>query len=231
MHDGRLHRHHTEPPLAIDDRKRTVALAVLCLCAFTTAVDITITNVALPFIGAQLDASTSELQWVIDAYTIVLAGLLVLGGGLADRFGRRRIFLLGYALFGLACLLAAFSPTVEALIGARIVMGIGAAGVIAPALAIVASRLSDSVGALSPANAAKAQGSIQGGLEVAQSLPNSAQAALASAARDAFDSGATAGYLVVAGLAFLATVWAWFALGRAPSETSVSVAEAAGATQ
>ena len=69
----------------------------------------------------------------------MLAGLLVLGGGLADRLGRRKIFLVGYTLFGFACLLAAFSPTVEALIGARIVMGIGAAGVIAPALAIVAA--------------------------------------------------------------------------------------------
>ncbi len=139
MHDGRLHRHHVEPPLEVDGRRRTIALAVLCLCAFTTAVDITITNVALPFIGTELDASISELQWVIDAYAIALAGLLVLGGGLADRLGRRKIFLAGYALFGFACLLAAFSPSVEALIGARILMGVGAAGVIAPALALVAA--------------------------------------------------------------------------------------------
>jgi len=137
--DGRLHRHHHEPPIAVDGRRRTLALAVLCLCAFTTAVDITITNVALPFIGTELDASTSNLQWVIDAYTIVLAGLLVLGGGMADRWGRRRVFLIGYSIFGIACILAAFSDSVGALIGARIVMGIGAAGVIAPALAIVAA--------------------------------------------------------------------------------------------
>jgi MFS transporter, DHA2 family, multidrug resistance protein len=112
---------------------------VLCLCALTTAVDITITNVALPFIGRDLDASVAGLQLVIDAYNIVLAGLLVLGGGLADRFGRRTIFLGGYALFGLSCLLAAFSPSTGALVGARVVMGIGAAAVIAPALAIVAT--------------------------------------------------------------------------------------------
>lgn len=112
---------------------------VLCLCALTTAVDITITNVALPFIGRDLDASLSGLQLVIDAYNIVLAGLLVLGGGLADRIGRRRVFLGGYALFGVSCLLAAFSPSTGALIGARVVMGVGAAAVIAPALAIVAT--------------------------------------------------------------------------------------------
>src|SRR5260370_42152886 len=112
---------------------------VLCLCALTTAVDITITNVALPFIGRDLDASVAGLQLVIDAYNIVLAGLLVLGGGLADRFGRRTIFLGGYALFGLSCLLAAFSPSTGALVGARVVMGIGAAAVTAPALAIVAT--------------------------------------------------------------------------------------------
>jgi EmrB/QacA subfamily drug resistance transporter len=76
---------------------------------------------------------------VVDAYNIVLAGLLVLGGGLADRYGRRTVFLGGYTLFGLACLLAAFSPSAEALIGARTVMGIGAAGVIAPAMAIIAA--------------------------------------------------------------------------------------------
>jgi EmrB/QacA subfamily drug resistance transporter len=138
-HAGRLHEHHAPAPVAVAGRRRTVALAVLCLCAFTTAIDITITNVALPFIGTELDASTSELQWVIDAYGIVLAGLLVLGGGLADRYGRRRVFLIGYAVFGLACLLAAFSSSVETLVVARVVMGVGAAGVIAPALAIVAA--------------------------------------------------------------------------------------------
>ena len=83
MHDdaGRLHRHHIEPPTTIDPRRRTIALLVLCLCAFTTAVDITITNVALPFIGRDLHATVTGLQLVIDAYNLVLAGLLVLGGG------------------------------------------------------------------------------------------------------------------------------------------------------
>jgi EmrB/QacA subfamily drug resistance transporter len=139
MHDvARLHPHHADAPMAVDGTARRIALWVLCLCALTTAIDITITNVALPSIGDELRAPTSELQWVVDAYNIVLSGLLVLGGGLADRYGRKLIFLSGYALFGLACLLAAISSTSETLIAARALMGVGAAGVVAPALAIIA---------------------------------------------------------------------------------------------
>jgi len=120
-------------------RSRTIALWILCLCALTTGIDMTITNVALPFIGTALDASINELQWTVDAYNIMLAGLLVLGGALADRYGRRRVFLLGYSLFAVASTCAAFSPSIEVLIACRAVMGIGAAGVSAPALAIIAS--------------------------------------------------------------------------------------------
>jgi MFS family permease len=78
---------------------RSLALSVLCLCALTAGIDLTITNVALPAIGRALDARTNELQWTVDAYNIVLAGMLVLGGAVADRYGRRRVFLASYALF------------------------------------------------------------------------------------------------------------------------------------
>src|SRR5436853_6892667 len=102
-HAGVLHRRHapaSHPESDADDRRRRLSLAVVCLCAFTTAIDITITNVALPFIAKDLKANTTSLQWVVDAYNIVLAGLLLLGGGLADRFGRKLVFLAGYAVFG-----------------------------------------------------------------------------------------------------------------------------------
>jgi MFS family permease len=91
-------------------RRRATALAVLCLCALTAGLDMTITNVALPFIARDLDAPTNELQWTVDAYNIVLAGALVLGGALADRYGRRRVFLLSYVLFALASVAACTPP-------------------------------------------------------------------------------------------------------------------------
>ncbi len=138
---GRLHGHHRDDLAqpSIGDRQRSIALTILCLCALTAGVDMTVTNVALPFIGDALDAPTNELQWTVDSYNIMLAGLLVLGGALADRHGRRRIFLLSYALFGVASALAAFSSSAEMLIAARALMGVGAAGFTAPALAIIAS--------------------------------------------------------------------------------------------
>jgi MFS transporter, DHA2 family, multidrug resistance protein len=140
-HGGVLHRTHAVPggpSVGAAAGSRRLALAVVCLCAFTTAIDITITNVALPFIARDLHAGNSTLQWVIDSYNITLAGLLLLGGGLADRFGRKKVFLAGYGLFGVACALAAFSQSTGALVAARALMGVGAAGVIAPALAILA---------------------------------------------------------------------------------------------
>jgi MFS transporter, DHA2 family, integral membrane protein len=142
VHDlGRLHPHHREAPAAapITGRRRTTALVVLCGCTLVAGVDMTITNVALPFIGRALDTSTNDLQWTVDAYDIAIAGLLVLGGGLADRYGRKRVFLSSLALFGAACLLAASSDTVGTLIASRAIMGVGAAGFTAPALAIIAS--------------------------------------------------------------------------------------------
>jgi EmrB/QacA subfamily drug resistance transporter len=116
-----------------------VALGTLCLCSLTAGVDMTITNVALPSIGHALDTSTNQLQWTVDAYNIVLAGMLVLGGALADRHGRRLVLVVSFVVFALASVVAAFSPSIGVLIAARALMGLGAAGVTAPALAIIAS--------------------------------------------------------------------------------------------
>ena len=100
---------------------------VLCVSALIVNVDNTILNVALPTLVRDLDASSSELQWIVDSYAMVFAGLLFVGGSLADRFGRRRFFLLGLTVFAAGSIGAAFSGSVHLLIACRGVMGAGAA--------------------------------------------------------------------------------------------------------
>jgi len=106
-------------------RKRAVILATCCLSLLIVAMDMTIVNVALPAIRQDLHASLSGLQWVLDAYTIVLASFLMLGGSMADRFGRRRIFQVGMVLFCAGSLLCSLSVSVGWLIAARIVQALG----------------------------------------------------------------------------------------------------------
>jgi EmrB/QacA subfamily drug resistance transporter len=108
------------------------------VAVFISTVDTTVVNVALPDIASDLDATTADLQWVMDAYTIALAGLILLGGGLADRFGRKRIFITGLTLFALTSLLATFADSSVELIAYRALMGIGAALIMPPALSLIA---------------------------------------------------------------------------------------------
>lgn len=89
--------------------------------------DSTVVNVALPHIGADLHASLAQLQWVLNAYLLTLAGLILLGGSLGDRYGRRRVFLIGVVWFAAASGLCAVAPTVDVLIAARALQGIGGA--------------------------------------------------------------------------------------------------------
>src|SRR5579871_228330 len=93
-------------------RRRAVILATCCLSLLVVAMDTTIVNVALPSIRKDLNASLSGLQWVIDAYTIVLASFLMLGGSTADRFGRRRVFQIGMVLFVIGSLLCSLAGSV-----------------------------------------------------------------------------------------------------------------------
>ncbi|MDQ5832420.1 MAG: DHA2 family efflux MFS transporter permease subunit, partial [Actinomycetota bacterium] len=102
-------------------------LAVLLLCAFAVNVDTTIVNVALPTLSTELDASTRELQWIVDSYTLVFAALVLAAGALGDRFGRKRLLLVGLVIYGFGNGAAALVNTSEALIACRAVMGIGAA--------------------------------------------------------------------------------------------------------
>jgi EmrB/QacA subfamily drug resistance transporter len=99
--------------------------------------DGTVVNVALPKIGEDLHASTSALQWILNGYLLTLASLILLGGSLGDRLGRRLIFQVGIGLFTLASLLCAVAPTVELLIGARLIQGIGGALLTPGSLAII----------------------------------------------------------------------------------------------
>src|SRR5437660_5824964 len=102
-------------------------LIVVCVAVFMLLLDITIVNVALPKIADDLQASFSDIQWVIDAYALTLAALLLTAGALADLLGRRRLFAIGLGLFSLASLLCAVSPSSLFLILARGGQGIGGA--------------------------------------------------------------------------------------------------------
>ena len=113
------------------------ALAVLCVSILVVNLDNTILNVALPTLVRKLNATSSELQWIVDSYAMVFAGLLLVGGSLADRFGRKRLFLIGLTVFACASVGAAFSGTVAQLIAWRAAMGAGAALTMPATLSII----------------------------------------------------------------------------------------------
>lgn len=99
--------------------------------------DATVVNIALPHIGGQFHAGAASLQWVVNGYTLSLASLILLGGTLGDRFGRRRVFALGVAWFAVASLLCGLAPNVEMLIAARVLQGVGGALLAPGSLAII----------------------------------------------------------------------------------------------
>ena len=115
-------------------------LIVVCVGTFMLLLDITIVNVALPRIATDLKASFSDIQWVIDAYALTLASLLLTTGTLADRFGRRLVFSLGLGLFAVTSLLCALSPSVLFLILARAGQGVGGAIMYSTSLALLAQE-------------------------------------------------------------------------------------------
>jgi EmrB/QacA subfamily drug resistance transporter len=105
--------------------------------------DVTIVNVALPSIGKDLHARVSGLQWAVDAYTVVLASLLMLSGATADRFGRKRVFLTGLVIFSVSSLLCSIAPGIGALVAFRMVQGVGASMMNPVALSIVTNTFTD----------------------------------------------------------------------------------------
>ena len=118
-------------------------LAVCCVAQFVGLLDITIVNVALPSIQADLGFSTAGLQWVVTAYTLALAGFLVLGGRSADLIGRREVFAGGLALFGLASLAGGLAQDEATLVAARAAQGLGAAFVAPTGLSILATSFAE----------------------------------------------------------------------------------------
>jgi len=120
------------------DRGHRASVLIACTGAFLVFLDTTIVNIAFPDISASFpEASRDLLSWVLDGYFVVIAALLVPAGGLADRFGHKRVFLWGLGLFTLSSLLCAVAPSLEALIAFRILQGAGAAAIAPTSLAII----------------------------------------------------------------------------------------------
>lgn len=123
--------------------RRWLALGVLCLSLLLAVVDNTIVNVALPTLNKELGASTTQLQWIVDAYTLVFTALLLAMGHFGDRFGRKRALQIGLVVFAITSALAALATTSGQLIGARALMGIGAALIFPATLAIIVNVFTD----------------------------------------------------------------------------------------
>jgi MFS family permease len=115
------------------------ALALLAFSQFVIAIDYNIVYVALPDIGRELGFSTQSLQWVVSAYLVGLGGFLLLGGRAVDRFGQRRLFMLGLALYGVASLGGGLAVDPGMLIGARAVQGLGGALLTPATLALLST--------------------------------------------------------------------------------------------
>jgi EmrB/QacA subfamily drug resistance transporter len=117
--------------------RRWLILAVLCLTLLTVVIDNTVLNVAIPSLSKHIGATTSDIQWVINAYSLVQAGLLLTAGGMADRYGRKLFLMIGVAVFGIGSGIAALASSPGQLIAARAFMGIGGALLMSTVLAVL----------------------------------------------------------------------------------------------
>lgn len=123
--------------------RRLLVLGICCISLLMVGLDVTVVNVALPAIRGSLHASVSGLQWTIDAYTLVIASLLILGGSTGDRLGRRRIFQTGLVVFSVGSLLCALAPSLELLVAARVLQAIGGSMLNPVALSIIRNAIDD----------------------------------------------------------------------------------------
>src|SRR6202453_4924790 len=129
--------------LAKRTTRPNLILAICCTSLLIVTMDVTIVNVALPAIQNDLHAHLAGLQWILDAYTLVVASFLILAGSMSDRFGRRRVFQIGLGVFTLGSLLCSQSGTIEQLIGFRALQGFGASMLNPVALSIIANAFPD----------------------------------------------------------------------------------------
>ncbi|MGW3291135.1 MFS transporter [Streptomyces sp. NPDC001002] len=127
----------------LSHRRRMLVLAICCMSLLIVSLDVTILNVALPSMQDELHASTAGLQWTIDAYTLVLASLLMLAGSTADRIGRKRVFMVGLVVFSLGSLLCSLAPNLDALIAFRMIQAIGGSMLNPVAMSIITNTFTD----------------------------------------------------------------------------------------
>jgi MFS family permease len=123
--------------------RRWLVLGVMCLSLLLIVMDNTIVNVALPTLQSDLDASTTQLQWVVDAYVLVFAGLLLTMGSLGDRFGRRGALAVGLSVMGVGSILASFANGADQLIATRALMGVGGAMIMPATLSTITNVFTD----------------------------------------------------------------------------------------
>ena len=133
----------TRSTLDVDRRARLRVLTICCASIIVVVMDISIVNVALPDIRRELRASAAGLQWTVDAYTLVLAAFLVLAGSMADRFGRRRVFLTGLTIFGIGSLCCGLAPGIGWLVAARALQAVGGTMLNPVAMAIVVDTFTE----------------------------------------------------------------------------------------
>jgi EmrB/QacA subfamily drug resistance transporter len=132
-----------DPSPELPRRRRRLVLGICCMSLLIVGLDNTIVNVALPSIGRELHAPVSDLQWTVDAYTLVLASLLMLGGSMGDRLGRRRVFQTGLALFTLGSLLCSAAPSLGWLIVFRMLQAVGGSMLNPVAMSIIRNVFTD----------------------------------------------------------------------------------------
>ncbi|WP_393057950.1 MFS transporter [Streptomyces sp. LN549] len=127
----------------LSHRRRMLVLAICCMSLLLVSLDVTVLNVALPAMRQDLDASVAGMQWTIDAYTLVLASLLMLAGSSADRIGRRKVFMAGLVLFTLGSALCSLAPSLEMLIAFRMVQAVGGSMLNPVAMSIITNTFTD----------------------------------------------------------------------------------------